>query len=66
MDQVGFAEHANQVARVVENRQSTDVALRQDLDRVGDIGLRMNGYDIADHHIDSAHVLSSAASIRKY
>jgi hypothetical protein len=28
LDQVGFAEHTNQVARVVENGKSTDVVLR--------------------------------------
>jgi hypothetical protein len=60
VDQVGFTEYANQVFRVVENGESTDVVLRQELDCIGDIGAGTGGHDIADHDIDSAHAPSSA------
>jgi hypothetical protein len=39
MDQVDLAEHANQVARLVDNGESADIVLRQELDRIGNIGM---------------------------
>jgi hypothetical protein len=55
-DQVHLAENANQVARFVDNGKSTDVVFRQELDRIGEIGIGMNGHDIADHDIYRTHV----------
>src|SRR5712671_4932008 len=56
MDQVGLAEHTDQIPGSVDNRKGADVVLRQQPDRFGDIRIGTGRDDIAYHDINRPHL----------
>src|SRR5215469_16966633 len=56
MDQVGLAEHADEIALFVEDRKGADVVFGKELDCLGHIRIGADGHDIAHHDINRTHV----------
>ena len=57
MDQVSFAEHADEIAVGVENRKGADIVLCQELDRLGHVCIGTYGHHVVNHYVDCAHLL---------
>jgi hypothetical protein len=61
VQQISFAEDPHHAASGVDDRHSADVVIDQKPHRCGDIVVRADGYDVADHDIAGVHIHSFRA-----
>jgi hypothetical protein len=53
--QIGFTDHADHVALVIDHGKGADIALGEKTDHVGNVVIRADGHDIVDHDIHRFH-----------